>query len=84
MMTRIASDVVASKPSLRTNNFDLIRLCAATQVIILHAADHLRLFQVSGTVGAIVSVIGFFPGVPTFFFISGFLISKSWESSASA
>ena len=60
----------------KTNNFDLIRLAAALQVALTHALGDmgsgerlwlLRLFT------------ELFPGVPIFFFISGFLISKSFE-----
>jgi peptidoglycan/LPS O-acetylase OafA/YrhL len=57
----------------KTNNFDLIRLAAALQVAFtlldLGLADRgwpLRLFT------------DMFPGVPIFFFISGFLISRSF------
>jgi peptidoglycan/LPS O-acetylase OafA/YrhL len=60
----------------KSNNFDLIRLFAATQVALLHSANHLAIdFQFP----SVTTVIGYFPGVPIFFFVSGFLISRSFE-----
>ena len=59
----------------RSNNFDLIRLFAALQVAISHTASELRVEVDTG-------VLSYFPGVPIFFFISGFLISKSYESNS--
>ena len=53
---------------ITTNNFDLIRLFAASQVAITHASEHL------GFNHPIIDAIAFLPGVPIFFFISGFLI----------
>jgi peptidoglycan/LPS O-acetylase OafA/YrhL len=65
----------------RVNNFDLLRLLAAVQVVIIHT---LTMFKVSGVYVAVFRVgLQFFPGVPIFFFISGFLISKSYEHSNS-
>jgi len=62
------------------NNFDLIRLFAAFQVALHHAAQHLKL-EYSNWI--LLKVTAFLPGVPIFFFISGFLISKSYESRSS-
>lgn len=58
------------------NNFDLIRLVAATQVAIHHSSTHL---QVNLHESWLFKLTALFPGVPIFFFVSGFLISKSFE-----
>ncbi|MBA4850069.1 acyltransferase [Emticicia sp. BO119] len=60
----------------RTNNFDLIRLIAAFQVLIWHGAVHFRIFD---DMYGFLTVLFHFPGVPVFFTISGFLISHSLE-----
>jgi len=68
--------------TVRPNNFDLIRLAAALQVVVVHANEHLHLSEeMSDGMIQLLSVIGLFPGVPIFFVISGFLISRSFESS---
>lgn len=64
------------------NNFDLIRLFAASQVFLHH------MYEIVGVdYGAIVNGLSYFlvlfPGVPIFFFISGYLISQSFERSSS-
>jgi peptidoglycan/LPS O-acetylase OafA/YrhL len=65
----------------RVNNFDLLRLLAAVQVVIIHS---LTMLKVPGANVAVFRVaLQFFPGVPIFFVISGFLISKSYEQSSS-
>jgi peptidoglycan/LPS O-acetylase OafA/YrhL len=60
----------------RNNNFDLLRLAAALQVAVVHGLHHLvhapRLVE---------AALNTMPGVPVFFVISGFLISKSYERS---
>ncbi len=61
----------------RVNNFDLIRLLAALQVAITHAIPWLGIEYTNSVTFLILS---FFPGVPIFFFVSGFLISKSYEN----
>ena len=53
----------------RHNNFDLIRLLAAYQVVAMHSSEHLHI--------SIPGVVTFFPGVPIFFIVSGFLVSAS-------
>lgn len=58
------------------NNFDLIRIFAATQVLVLHAADRLEI-EPMGFEGA----LAMFPGVPIFFVLSGFLVSASFDRS---
>lgn len=64
--------------SSRTNNFDLIRLLAALQVLILH---HFYLFYNDGrdVYPDLEKVLWFFPGVNIFFLISGFLIFASLQ-----
>ncbi|WP_052125177.1 acyltransferase family protein [Vibrio sinaloensis] len=57
----------------KLNNFDVLRLLAAYQVLIGHTLSHFGLSE--------VPLFGYFPGVPIFFAISGFLISASWERS---
>lgn len=67
--------------SIRHNNFDLIRLLAASQVVLFHGMEHL------GPRGASHSFVGqllsWFPGVPVFFVVSGFLVSLSFERAPS-
>lgn len=58
----------------KNNNFDLIRLVAGAQVMLLHGIEHLKV-----NAEGLRTFIAYFPGVPAFFFISGFLISASWE-----
>ena len=70
------------RPSIRTNNLDLIRLLAAVQVATHHSLGFLKLADTSPLVDRIVYLTLLLPGVPIFFFVSGFLISKSYESSA--
>jgi peptidoglycan/LPS O-acetylase OafA/YrhL len=61
----------------RFNNFDLIRLLAALLVTLSHVLYHLELKNT-----LLLHVCEIFPGVPIFFFISGFLISKSFENNS--
>ncbi|HRH65313.1 MAG TPA: acyltransferase [Bacteroidia bacterium] len=60
---------------LRLNNYDLLRILAAIQVVISHGFHHLGLDKSS----LFFRLIEYFPGVPVFFTISGFLISASFE-----
>jgi peptidoglycan/LPS O-acetylase OafA/YrhL len=60
------------------NNFDLIRLIAATQVVVSHMVALLDLGSPWVEIARAVAVI---PGVPVFFFVSGFLILQSWDNS---
>lgn len=64
------------------NNFNLIRLLAALQVAHYHLVS-IYAHDVTEAHHLLVKVLGLFPGVPIFFFISGFLISRSWERSSS-
>lgn len=59
---------------LKSNNFDLIRLFAASQVALEHSIRFLH----PGLL-PYIAWLAYLPGVPVFFFISGFLISASWE-----
>lgn len=58
----------------RRNNFDLIRLLAACQVIFNHASYWLHL-PVNHDLTYIIEL---FPGVAVFFIISGYLVTKSF------
>lgn len=68
------------KHNIAQNNFDLIRLLAALQVAFLHV-----LYSLSGQWSdtGFIKWLEIYPGVPIFFFISGFLISRSFEKTAS-
>lgn len=65
------------KIPFRVNNFDLIRLYAALEVALYHGVEHLEIPE--GWWAAPSAVL---PGVPIFFFVSGFLISRSYESNS--
>jgi peptidoglycan/LPS O-acetylase OafA/YrhL len=74
-MRQIIRDLKTGKTAIsRQNNFDLLRLFAALQVMILHVVGHLEI-----DIGFIGVVLGQFPGVPIFFTISGFLIAMSFD-----
>lgn len=65
-----------NKPSISSvNNFDLLRLFAALQVAMTHSSIYLdhQYF--------LFSYLYIVPGVPIFFFLSGYLIYGSYESS---
>lgn len=55
------------------NNFDLLRLFAACQVLFMHVGGHLKLPLGTPT----TNFIFWFPGVAIFFVISGFLVTDS-------
>ena len=59
----------------KVNNFDLLRIFAAAQVVLVHAVTHLQL----DTPRWALRLISAFPGVPIFFVISGFLISSAYQ-----
>jgi peptidoglycan/LPS O-acetylase OafA/YrhL len=56
----------------RNNNLEWLRLIFAVQVVFVHAAEHLNF--------TIPPIVGHFPGVPAFFFVSGFLIYASYRN----
>lgn len=60
----------------RNNAFDILRLVAALQVCIVHCYKFFEIDRV--TWDPIIDVLKWFPGVPIFFVISGFLITASW------
>lgn len=60
----------------RQNNFDLLRLFAALQVLVYHLFNH---FKVLDKYSVLPEILNQFPGVPIFFFISGFLITASFN-----
>lgn len=63
------------KVDLKKNNMDWLRLAFALQVIIIHGLENLQNNYSSG-VGL---YLHHFPGVPAFFFLSGFLIYASFH-----
>lgn len=74
------STLTESRTSVRVNNYDLIRLVAALQVLLFHGTYYLN----APSWQPLMAVLAFLPGVPIFFVISGFLISLSWERAPSA
>lgn len=63
------------------NNFDLIRLFAASEVAFRHTVVHV---SPGGLPGWLEVPLALVPGVPIFYFLSGFLISRAWERSPTA
>ena len=63
---------------MRRNNFDLIRLLAALEVVIGHTVEFLEL-DVPRVLEPAYTVMRWFPGVPIFFAMSGYLLAKSLE-----
>jgi peptidoglycan/LPS O-acetylase OafA/YrhL len=68
---------MTEKELFRTNNFDLIRLFAALEVALHHTLHHFELRD-----HWLFHSTSWLPGVPIFFFVSGFLISKSYENNS--
>lgn len=62
----------------RHNNFDLLRLFAASQVAFVHVSSNLEI-HFTGFWHWFRQALDYFPGVPIFFIISGFLISASLD-----
>lgn len=70
---------MTERQSDRVNNFDLIRLFGALQVAVSHSIVHLK----ADALLPLYYFLGYLPGVPIFFAISGFLVSLSWERAPS-
>jgi peptidoglycan/LPS O-acetylase OafA/YrhL len=64
------------QPEFKVNNFDLLRLMAATQVVVDHYFEHIIPTKFDFYAD---QTLYLFPGVPVFFMISGYLISASLE-----
>lgn len=62
------------KSEFFVNNFDLVRLFAASSV----AVGHISFWGMGQQFETTLWLIGYVPGVPIFFFVSGFLVSASW------
>lgn len=78
---RTLSWYAAQMRSIRQeNNFDLIRLLAALQVLYIHAASWLKLPDIPFPWSWPLRL---FSGVPVFFVISGFLVTRSFLDSRS-
>ena len=75
MTNLVKSDLTMNSSFSRRNNFDLIRLFASLQVVCVHLIEHFNV----GSLNWLIQILAIFPGVPIFFFVSGFLISASWE-----
>jgi peptidoglycan/LPS O-acetylase OafA/YrhL len=63
---------------LKNNNFNILRLFAAIQVFFTHAIQHLEIKNIYINF-IYYKFFYFFPGVPIFFTISGFLIYASYD-----
>lgn len=62
----------------KVNNFDLVRILAALQVVFMHSILHLEIKNPI-LLNLHSYLIKYFPGVPIFFCVSGFLIFWSFE-----
>jgi len=60
-------------PVRHENNFNLIRLAAAMQVLVVHAVHH---FEIDTRLEPLLRAV---PGVPAFYLLSGYLIFQSYE-----
>ncbi len=65
------------KKDILYNNFNLLRLLAALQVVYIHTIEHLHI--TNSIVLSIRDMTSHFPGVSIFFLISGYLITMSYE-----
>jgi peptidoglycan/LPS O-acetylase OafA/YrhL len=71
-------DIIHLRPRDRLNNFDLIRLFAASQVIYNHSIGWLHFDKFPAPFRYMIQSV---PGVPIFFVISGFLVTQSFLKS---
>jgi peptidoglycan/LPS O-acetylase OafA/YrhL len=76
-----SANLLDEKFSFSKNNFDLIRLIAAGEVAFRHSTIHIAPSYLPQWLDTCLALI---PGVPIFFFLSGYLISRAWERSATA
>jgi len=70
---------------MQKNNFDLLRLLAAFQVLLAHSTYHLfaeQGYPLNTDIVIFQKIIHYMPGVPIFFLISGFLIAMSYEKNS--
>jgi peptidoglycan/LPS O-acetylase OafA/YrhL len=77
----------SAKQNYRINNFDIIRLLAALQVAFHHAISQMNVITILKEENKLallwfIEAIELIPGVPVFFFLSGFLISRSFENNS--
>lgn len=61
----------------RRNNFDLLRLVAASEVLWVHTLHHLDV-PVPDALSPLDWALRTFPGVPAFFVVSGYLVTDAW------
>jgi peptidoglycan/LPS O-acetylase OafA/YrhL len=66
--------------NLRHNNLDWLRLAFALQVALMHSIAWLEEQEQASF--DVFSWLAYFPGVPAFFFLSGFLIYASYDKSS--
>lgn len=67
---------------MKENNFDLLRVIAALQVMIMHTTSHILLehdYALNTFWTFVIKILSYIEGVPIFFLISGFLITMSYE-----
>ena len=62
------------------NNFNLLRLFAALQVVYMHSIGHLSIKN--EVLLILAKLVSYFPGVPVFFLISGYLITMSYDKNS--
>lgn len=67
---------------MHQNSYNAMRLAAAAQVVFMHSYAHLKLHSTFSK-GWVFEVLSYFPGVPIFFALSGYLITQSFDRSPS-